>query len=443
VGTTALPPGIRAAVLACTLVLSSGVAGSPATAQDFTSLDRSRGLTMLWTARSHLKRHYYDPSFHGVNVDSVFRVAEEQIRAAQSNTEVVTFIAAALQSLDDSHTFFFPPQRVARVEYGWDMRAMGDSVYVIAVRPGSHAERLGVRPGDRVQAINGIGINRANLWQARYFFRVASPRTVLRVMLATPDGTSRTVDIQSEVIAEPRFQNLTMEGVRSLIVEWENLHRLLRNRDWVVGRDVYIWRMATFGQTEREIDQMMDRATEFRAVVIDLRGNSGGSLRALERLVSRLFDREVVVAVLKTRGDLDTVRVRPRGKPFAGELVVLVDSYSASAAEMFTRVVQVERRGRVIGDRTAGAVMGAYQFSGSAGEARSVLFGVSVTAVDVRMSDGGTLERVGLMPDEFLIPSGLDLAARRDPVLARAVALLGGSLLPEEAGRLFPFEWLR
>jgi len=44
-------------------------------------------------------------------------------------------------------------------------------------------------------------------------------------------------------------------------------------------------------------------------------------------------------------------------------------------------------------------------------------------------------------PDELLLPTAADLAAKRDPVLARAAALVGVKLDPERAGSMFPIEW--
>jgi hypothetical protein len=57
------------------------------------------------------------------------------------------------------------------------------------------------------------------------------------------------------------------------------------------------------------------------------------------------------------------------------------------------------------------------------------------------MSDGKSLEKIGVTPDLFLIPEGADLAARRDPVLSHAAKLAGATLDADTAGLLFPKEW--
>ncbi|MBC7911282.1 MAG: hypothetical protein H7Y30_12320, partial [Pyrinomonadaceae bacterium] len=68
-------------------------------------------------------------------------------------------------------------------------------------------------------------------------------------------------------------------------------------------------------------------------------------------------------------------------------------------------------------------------------------YGASITNADVIMSDGKSVEHVGVIPDELLLPTGSDMAAKRDPVLARAAALVGIELTAEKAGTFFPIEW--
>jgi len=70
-----------------------------------------------------------------------------------------------------------------------------------------------------------------------------------------------------------------------------------------------------------------------------------------------------------------------------------------------------------------------------------IQFGASITEADMIMNDGKSLEHAGVTPDETVIPTPADLGEGRDPVLARAVELLGGKLDPLAAGKLFPIEW--
>jgi C-terminal processing protease CtpA/Prc len=134
--------------------------------------------------------------------------------------------------------------------------------------------------------------------------------------------------------------------------------------------------------------------------------------------------------------------VKGKGKrAFGGKLVVLVDSESGSAAELFARVIQIEGRGTVIGDRTSGAVMQSRMHTHSLGVGTIVMYGANLTNADVIMSDGGRLEKTGVTPDELLIPTPKDLAAGRDPVMARAAALIDYEMSAEKAGQLFPIEW--
>jgi len=122
-------------------------------------------------------------------------------------------------------------------------------------------------------------------------------------------------------------------------------------------------------------------------------------------------------------------------------VIVLVNGQSGSSAEILARIVQIEGRGLVVGDRSAGAVMEARGFGFSQGGNVLIFYGLSVTDADLVMTDGRSLEHAGVVPDEMVLPKAADLANGHDPALVRAAAIAGLALTPAQAGQLFPVEW--
>jgi C-terminal processing protease CtpA/Prc len=127
---------------------------------------------------------------------------------------------------------------------------------------------------------------------------------------------------------------------------------------------------------------------------------------------------------------------------YDGKVIVVIDSRSASASELLARVMQLEKRGSVVGDRSSGNVMEAKLYSYIVGTMEgSTAYGASITDASLIMSDGRSLEHEGVTPDEVLLPNSADLANGRDPVLSHAAELAGVKLSPDEAGKLFPYDW--
>jgi C-terminal processing protease CtpA/Prc len=394
--------------------------------------DRNLVLTMLRQARADVERYYYDPSFHGVDLKAQLTLSERRLKATTTLADAFAIVSDFLFQFDDTHTVFVPPTAGRMVDYGWQMAMVGDRALITEVEPGSDAAARGLSAGDRVLLLNADAPNRANAMRLGYYYRYLRPQARQRIAVLKPEGSAVTLDVASR----PRGPAVTNDG--EVMSELDQLIARGRDRAASVGEAVMVWKMAVFGQPE-SVDRMIDKARAYKTLVVDLRSNGGGSVTALQELVRRCFDHEVVIAVETRRGGRSTREIAtPAKNPFTGRLAVLVDSQSASAAEMFARIVQIQQRGTVLGDRTAGAVMRSRLFTHRVESVTSTVFyGTSVTVADVRMSDGGSLEKAGVEPDEIVLPTQTDLASGRDPVLARAIELAGGTITPEEAGRLF------
>jgi C-terminal processing protease CtpA/Prc len=406
------------------------------------NFQRERGRAMLRSIKDDLKKNYYDTNFHGMDLEARFGAAEEKIKEAQSVGQVFGIIAQALIDLNDSHTFFLPPGRANRTEYGWQMQAFGDKVFVSAIKPGSDAEKKGLKTGDQILSVSGFEPTRRELWKLIYMFYTLRPQAGLRLVVQSPDGQQRQLDVMAKVKQGKMVKDLTGQDINDLIRDAEDEDRFNRQRFAEVSDKLLIWKMPDFAIEEGEVDGMMGKARKREALILDLRGNPGGYVKTLEWFAGYFFDKEVKIADLKGRKEMKPQMAKPHGdRNFKGKLVVLVDSRSGSAAEIFARAVQLEKRGVVIGDRTAGAVMQSRTFDHQMGTDTVIFFGVSVTNADVIMTDGKSLEGVGVTPDELLLPTSADLAANRDPVLTRAAAMAGFELPPDKAGAMFPVEW--
>jgi carboxyl-terminal processing protease len=405
------------------------------------SFDRDRGRAMLSQIKSDLKKNYYDPTLRGMDLDARFRQAEEEIKRAATIGQITTAIAQALLDFNDSHTFFLPPTQSTHVDYGWEMQMIGDKCYVIAVRPGSDAEAKGLRVGDRILSVNGFAPTRADLWKMRYYYQALSLQTGLNVVAQSPNAAERQLALAARVRSGPVVYQ---GGMLELNLEDEKNRRQFKDshRYYTVGEDLFIWRMARFNLTKEGVDEMMNKARKKKSLILDMRGNGGGAEETLLRLIGNFFARDIKVGDIKRRTETKPLVAKSRGGDiYNGTLVVLLDSASGSAAEVFARVIQLEKRGTVVGDRSAGAVMRSKLYVHRVGADSAIFYGASITDADLLMADGKSLEHMGVVPDKLMIPGGNHLATGRDPVLAYAAAILEVPLDATKAGALFPFIW--
>jgi len=403
--------------------------------------EQGRGREILDQIKKDIVKNYYDPMYRGKDVEAIFKSAEERVNQATAIGQILGIVAQTLMLFDDSHTYLIPPAPADSVQHGWEMQMIGDRCYVVAVKAGSDAEAKGVKTGDEILVIGGYTPLRKNFSTLMFFLKSAKS---MKVLVKKRDGITERLEIQAKVRAGKPVLNLGGANpgadIAALIRESEN-NSFRRHRYYDISEDGIIWRMPSFN-SEKVIDDLMEKAKGRKFLVLDLRGNSGGYETALLRLTGFFFARDIKIGELKGRKEAKSLTAKTRGKNvFTGKLIVLVDGASGSASELFARVVQLEKRGTVIGDQTAGVVMQGTYFPHKSGLDLVFYYGVSVTTADLIMTDGKSLERVGVTPDELLIPTAEDLATERDPVLSRAATLAGLKIEPEKAGRMFPVEW--
>jgi C-terminal processing protease CtpA/Prc len=435
----------RRAAFACLLLFVCLAAQAARAQTTLGDRDREKARLMLKFVRDDVKEHYYDPTFKGVDIEARYKDALAKLEQATSNGQAFGIIAQFMMELDDSHTFFVPPPHAARVDYGWRMQMVGQQCFVTGVKPGSDAEAKGLKPGDIVHVIDGYKPTRENMWQLQYLYHALQPRPAVRLVVQSPGEQARQLEVAAKVTQGKKEIDLSKAGFDfyDLIRDEEDDERIYAHRFQEIGKDLFIWKMPQFDLTKQGVDEAMGKARNHKALIIDLRGNGGGYEDTLLHVIGNLFDNDVKVGEIQRRKETKPLVAKARGsdETYRGKLILLVDSDSGSAAELFARVVQLEKRGVVVGDRTMGAVMRSRGYDHQIGVDTILMYGASVTDADIRMADGKSLEKTGVTPDEPALPTGPALRAGRDPVLAFAASLAGVQMDSEKAGALFPLRW--
>jgi carboxyl-terminal processing protease len=428
-----------ALMLVLTLVLP-GIPTATSSAQKANTLEIDLWREVLRHVERELKENYYDPTFNGIDIEARFKLADAKMKQAESMADLENIVAQVLLDLNDTHTFFIPPDDGSRVEYGWRLKPVGPDSYVGAVRPGSDAWARGVRPGDKVLSIDGRLIDRDGVWLLNYLCYALRPNRTITLVIQKPDQTQQQLVLKPNV--DKPIGAIMYGGPAEMYLKRPEEYRSNRHRFYELSNEVMIWRMPQFYLNEYELAEKFGKLKKRKTLILDLRGNSRGLLETLPHFAGYFFDSNIKLADRRGRKDLKPIVTKSnKENAFKGQLIVLIDGESASSAEIFARAVQLQKRGVVIGDRSSGSVMEGKLHQMQVGIMRSIPVAMSATFADVIMPDGTRLEHVGVTPDKLLLPTPQEMSAGLDPVLAYAASLAGIELDPKKAGALFPSEW--
>jgi len=111
-----------------------------------------------------------------------------------------------------------------------------------------------------------------------------------------------------------------------------------------------------YRSTTRDVTRLINelKAEKIDGLVIDLRGNGGGSLSEVISLTGLFIDHGTVVQVNDSKGVISRHNDNDRGITYNGPLAVMIDRGSASASEIFAGAIKDYKRGIILGETTFG-----------------------------------------------------------------------------------------
>ena len=398
------------------VVLSAGAVQ----AQQPPGQQRGRMKDVLREVSQEIRKSFFDPGMRGLDWDGLTNEARERIDRAHSTSEMITAIFALVEKLKDSHTVFLPPSRPVEALFGLEAQAFGDEVRISKVKEGSRAEKAGLMLGDRIVSINEFTVDRGSIDLAMLYWRALQPVAAMDIELVRGTESPRRIRVMAEIKQKSVITDLTkLENVYTLIREAENeKETFLYNVD---GDGIAFLALPSFSVEADFLGRVVGKVKKSRAAVVDLRGNLGGIKDTMVYFTGYFCEKPDTIADVIGRSKTEPMTVKPRSPHFTGPLVVLVDSHSASASEIFARHVQRTGRGVVIGDRTAGRANVAQVFSKSHGVDTVMFYGVEVAVGRIVFPGNEELEGRGVLPNVACVPTSDDQREGRDPCLKLAM----------------------
>ena len=252
-------------------------------------------------------------------------------------------IPGMLQTLDPHSSFYdqkdyrmlLEDQRGRYSGVGMQVGPRNEKTVVVAPFPGSPAYRLGLRPGDIIQSVDG---------------RSTEGLTTSEVadMLKGSRGTTVTIVVTREGTRDPLSFSIVREDIN---------RKTVSDAFWLKPGIGYL-KILSFGDnTSRELDENLRRLDEngLKGLVLDLRGNPGGLLNEAVDVADRFLRKGQTVVSHHGRASAErTLTARNGNRGHSYPIVALVNRSSASAAEIVAGALQDHDRAWILGETTFG-----------------------------------------------------------------------------------------
>jgi len=279
-------------------------------------------------------------------LNSILNIIESNyVDSVNRNDLVETAIPAILKKLDP-HSVYIPAKDLARANeplmgnfdgIGISFNMLTDTILVISTIPGGPSEKLGLLPGDKILYVNDSLVAGRHLADEKVMGMLKGPRgTVVKI----------------KILRSGQKELLPFEITRDKIPIYSV------DVDYMVNSNTGYIKISTFAMTT--FDEFMKGLRELKDkgmtnLILDLRNNSGGIMEAAIQIADQFLKEGELIVYTKGRAQpRNEARATGKGEFETGNLVVLIDEWSASASEILAGAIQDNDRGTLIGRRSFG-----------------------------------------------------------------------------------------
>lgn len=432
------------------LVLGAGAARAqpsiePADTWTGTTEQKVWGLMTVWAEAKYTFPHFDQRP--DLDWDRTVQAYLPRVIAAPDLDAYYEVLCELVALLKDGHTSVLPPWGHFRPGHDLapiEVRILDGRFFVDRVGESPELAEQGVRPGVEILAVDGLPVARHFAEKVLRFHagntRHGDEALYVVYLLAGPAGGQVALTIRQADGSERDavvIRNAMSGGTPFMTRMLANAFDGPTIRTRMLPGDIRYVEIPNFDHPQAALDfaALVDSLdpSVVKGMIVDVRHNMGGSSEVVAPMVACLVDQEVATPTMRFRHFVgayeawgkDPVwetaggRIAPRdGKRYLGPLVVLTGGLTGSSSEDFAIELRSAGRARLVGGRTAGSAGNGLKSRLPGGGA------FSVSTFTALVPGGDEYVGRGVAPDVEVQPTPADLAAGRDVVLERALALL-------------------
>jgi len=338
-------------------------------------------------------------------------------RLSQTNSEDVfqTVMNSFARSIE-AHTSYLSPRNTERFQMemnlslegiGAVLRSEDDHTVIVSLVAGGPADKSAkIKPEDKIIAVAQEGEEFVDIvgWRLDEVVELIKGPKGSVVKLQVLKGSSESKKIAEIQITRDKVKLEDRAAKSEVYIPDSGPHK---------GQKLGVINIPSFYHNlhvdvKKELDKLKDENVE--GVIVDLRGNGGGSLPESVLLSGLFIDKGPVVQVRYENGRISVDRDTDGLVYYGGPLTVMVDRYSASASEIFAAAMQDYNRAVIIGEQTFGkGTVQQHRGLSRIYDLDKTLGAVQFTIAKFYRISGGSTQHKGVLPD-ILYPSPVDPA---------------------------------
>lgn len=306
----------------------------------------------------------------------------------------------------DQFTQYFSPDELISFQtmIEWDFEGIGayveessNGIYISGVLPGSPAQKSGLLPGDLIQSVDAESMHGKTANQAVQKIR-------------WPAGTPVVLTIFSSILSTKKQVTLIRQKLEIPIIS-----------DELIGNILHIELLSFNDHSGEDVSQVLQKHEgKYRAILLDLRNNGGGTLQSSVDVWSLFVSSGKVIATVEGKQKDEHISYGTKDSKIP--LFILVNGQTASAAEILASALHTHLKAPILGSQTYGkwSVQELFPLS-NGGE-------LKITTAHWRTAEGDLLDGIGITPDTVILPTPRDITEGRDGQKELSLKLISDAL---------------